>query len=119
MNWYIAKIIFGICIGEGRSTAQFDEQLRVISARNESEAFLKARMIGVREEESFLNAEYSTVKWEFIDVAELNLLNELKDGMELYSCIHETEESEGYIRFIQHKAANIEERTQHHLVAAQ
>ncbi len=112
MNWYIAKIIFGICLDENKQTTQFDEQLRIISARDENEAFLKARMIGVREEDAFLNDEQRSVKWEFIDVAELKLLDELKDGMEIYSCVHEHEESERYIHYVQQKATSIERKIQ-------
>jgi Domain of unknown function (DUF4288) len=112
MNWYIAKIIFGICLNENKQISQFDEQLRIISARDENEAFLKARMIGVREEDIFLNDENRVVKWQFIDVSELNLLSDLKDGMEIYSCIQEREESERYIYYIQQKAALIEEKFQ-------
>ena len=112
MNWYIAKIIFGICLDENKQTTQFDEQLRIISARDENVAFLKARMIGVREEDLFLNDENRMVKWQFIDVSELNQLNEWKDGMEIYSCIHEREESERYIHYVQQKAALIEGKFQ-------
>ena len=112
MNWYLAKIIFGICLNENKQITQFDEQLRIISARNENEAFLKARMIGVREEDSFVNEKHRPVKWEFIDVAELSLVSELKDGIELYSCIHEREEAEGYVHYVQQKASSIEGRIQ-------
>ncbi len=94
---------------ENKQTTQFDEQLRIISAKDENEAFLKARMIGVREEDLFLNDEQHLVKWKFIDVSELNLFGELKDGMEIYSCINEHEESERYMFYVQQKAASIEE----------
>lgn len=97
---------------ETKQTTQFDEQLRIVSARDENEAFLKARMIGVREEDQFLNDEQRLIKWKFIDVTELNLLEELKDGMEIYSCINEHEESERYIYYIQQKATSIEEKIQ-------
>jgi len=110
MNWYITKIIFGICLDEHKKITQFDEQLRLIAARDENEAFLKARMIGVREEELFLTDEQRTVKWEFIDVCELKLLEEFKDGMEIYSSVHEREESNRYIYYIQQKAAAIEDK---------
>jgi hypothetical protein len=112
MNWYIAKIIFGICLDDNNQTTQFDEQLRIISARDEKEAFLKARLIGVREEDLFLNESNRSVKWRFIDVSELDLLRELKDGMEIYSCIQEREESGSYMNYVQQKAASIENRFQ-------
>ena len=53
MNWYLGKIIFRIICGEGTHTAQFDEQLRLIAATDEEEAFQKATTIGQREQDGF------------------------------------------------------------------
>jgi len=41
MNWYLAKMVFRIVCGDGNHTAQFDEQLRLISAGSKEEAFHK------------------------------------------------------------------------------
>ena len=49
MNWYLSKIIFRIICGEGRHTPQFDEQLRLIAATDEQQAFEKAMAIGEKE----------------------------------------------------------------------
>ena len=49
MNWYLSKIIFRIVCGEGQHTPQFDEQLRLIAASDEQEAFQKALAIGNRQ----------------------------------------------------------------------
>jgi hypothetical protein len=103
MNWYIAKIIFGIH-REDQTKNQFDEQLRLIEADEKEEALLKARKIGLAEEESFLNDKNKLVKWEFINVAELVPLKRLEDGVEVYSRIHETDEAKSYIHFIHQKA---------------
>ena len=46
MNWYVAKIVFRIISGEGNHNAQFDEQLRLISAEDERQAFEKATVLG-------------------------------------------------------------------------
>jgi hypothetical protein len=102
MNWYITKIVFNIA---AESTAnQFDEQLRLIAAETKEEAFLKARTIGLREEDIFYNDNMKEVKWEFVNVAEIIALNTLEDGTELYSRIHETEEANAYIHFVHKKA---------------
>jgi hypothetical protein len=106
MNWYIAKIVFGIK-AENQQTQQFDEQLRLIAAESQEEAFLKSRKIGLSEEDSFMNDNNTVVKWEFINVAELIPLKKLEDGMEVYSRIHETEEARGYVNFIHQKAINL------------
>src|SRR5258708_14024371 len=70
MNWYIAKIIFQIK-GNGMQKPQFDEHLRLIEAENFEEAFLKARILGIRSEDSVVNKNHGPVKWEFVNVAEL------------------------------------------------
>lgn len=103
MNWYIAKIVFGIT-AENKDTKQFDEQLRLIEAETQEEAFLKARMIGLSEEDSFVNDKNKMVKWEFINVAELMQIKRLEDGVEVYSRIHEMEEAKSYVNFIHQKA---------------
>ena len=52
MNWYVAKIVFRIISGEGNHNAQFDEQLRLISAEDEHQAFEKATAIGMNNQDS-------------------------------------------------------------------
>lgn len=104
MNWYISKIVFKISAENTQHTPQFDEQLRLISADSAEEAFLKARTIGLGEEDSFLNDKMNTVKWEFINVSEIVPLKKLEDGMELYSHIHETDEAKSYIHCVHQKA---------------
>lgn len=105
MNWYIAKIIFRISNGEGPQKSQFDEHLRLIQAEYFDEAFLKARILGLQEEASFVNSHQALVKWEFVNVAELFPMRELKDGLEIYSQINEKEEAEPYIHYVHQKAA--------------
>jgi len=97
MNWYLAKIIFRIICGDGNHTPQFDEQLRLISAHDEEEAFEKAMSIGKREQDRFFNHENRLVQWKFVNVAELYRLSGLLDGAEMYSRIQETDDPEAYI----------------------
>ncbi len=104
MNWYLTKIVYQIICGEGDHTPQFDEQLRLISAPDEQEAFHKAQRIGLIEEESFLNQKKHLVKWKFIDVCELYKLSELIDGAEIYSRIHEVEDAHGFVSMVRSKA---------------
>ncbi len=104
MNWYIAKIVFNITAENTDHTPQFDEQLRLISAEDLEEALVKARVLGLGEEDSFLNDRHNTVKWEFINVSEIIPLIGLEDGMEVYSHIHETKEANSYIHCVHQKA---------------
>ncbi len=106
MNWYISKIVFSIENTQA-SKSQFDEQLRLVAADSTGEAFIKARAIGLNEEEIFFNSNQNEVKWEFINVSEVIEMNKLEDGIELYSRIHETEEAKTYINFIHQKAIAI------------
>lgn len=104
MNWYIAKIVFHISSENTSQKPQFDEQLRLIAAEDLEEAFIKARRLGLKEEDAFLNENQNIVKWEFINVAEIIPVKHLEDGSELYSRIHEEEESKAYIHCIHQKA---------------
>src|SRR5687768_6057819 len=104
MNWYISKIVFSISSANTDHKPQFDEQLRLIAANSSEEAFLKARTLGLKEEDCYVNDHNNAVKWEFINVAEVVPLKTLEDGIELYSSIHETEEAKTYIHCVHQKA---------------
>jgi len=108
MNWYIAKIVFKISNGGVQHKSQFDEHLRLIQATSFEEAILKARILGIREEDYFLNDQQQPVKWEFVNVSELFPLNEIKDGLEVYSQIREIEEAKLYIHSVHQRAASLQ-----------
>lgn len=105
MNWYVAKIVFRIISGEGNHQPQFDEQLRLVSADNEKQAFEKACNMGRQNQDRFENVQKQTVRWQFIDVAELSPVSELTDGAELYYNIHEEADADLYIKWTHHKSA--------------
>lgn len=107
MNWYLTKMVFRIICGDGNHTAQFDEHLRLVTAGSREEAFHKAQLMGMKEEETFFNQQLQLVQWQFISVSELYQLNELIDGAELYSRIEERENAESYLHIIQKKAEQI------------
>lgn len=108
MTWFLAKIVFSITTGDGNHTPQFDEQLRLVTANNKQDAFLKARFLGYTHEDTFENMEKEIVKWTFLDVAEVIQLEAFKDGMELYSSIHEESEQKRYVNYVQQKARHIQ-----------
>jgi voltage-gated potassium channel Kch len=110
MKWFLAKLVYRIICGEGRHTAQFDEQLRLIYAEDELHAFYKARLLGegdcIKDEiESMVN-----VQWRFIDVTDLHLLACDADGAEMYSVIREEPDANLYIRNIQQTATRLLQR---------
>jgi len=116
MKWYLAKIVFQIICGEGDHTAQFDEQLRLIAAAHEDEAFEKAIRIGMNEEDSFYNLKQQLVRWQFVNVSELYYLSELIDGAEMYSRINEVDDAEAYISFVHGRAESIKNKRTHQLL---
>lgn len=105
MNWYVAKLVFRVISGNGDHSAQFDEQLRLINADTEQQAFEKASSIGHANQDSFLNVQKQTVRWQFIDVAELNAIGAPTDGAELYYNIHEAPDADLYIKWAHHRSA--------------
>ena len=107
MNSYFGKIIFRITANNTEHKPQFDEQLRLIIADCHEEAFLKARMIGLNEEDSFVNDKNNLVKWEFINVSELIPVKSLDDGVELYSRIYEMEEGDEHVHYVHQKAITL------------
>jgi len=109
MKWYLATIVYRIICGSGDHTAQFDEQVRLISAGDELHALYKARQIGEREEDHFLNSIHKPVLWKFVDVSELHVVEELSDGIEIYSRIREEADPGNYIRGIRLRAAILSE----------
>lgn len=116
MNWYLAKMVFRIICGDGDHTAQFDEQLRLISAGSKEEAFDKAQLLGTREEEIFSNQNSELVQWKFITVSELYQLKDLIDGAEVYSRIEEKENADAYLHNVYKKAEYIRFGNTHELL---
>lgn len=108
MNRYLIKLMFNINIGNGSNATQFDEQVRVIESNNLEDAFYKARAIGRREEETFLNAENQVVSWQFIDVADVYPLEEFKDGEQIYSSTRKIKDSNSFISYIRQKSMEIQ-----------
>ena len=111
MNWYLAKIVYRIICDDGGHTPQFDEQLRLVLASDELHAFQKARRLGEKEQDNFLNAANKPVRWKFIDVSELHKLDELIDGAEMYSRIREEDDAEIFIKVTQMRAAHLLENS--------
>ena len=107
MNWYLLKLVYQVICGDGDHTAQFDEQLRLISADDRFHAFTKGRCIGENEQESFYNSSGKMVQWKFIDVSEVNYLGDILDGAELYSRINEVEDVKSYRKLLAAKANSL------------
>jgi hypothetical protein len=103
-------MIFHISV-DGKDAAQFDEQIRVLSAYSLEDAFFKARVIGKKEDETFQDASNKTVCWKFIDVAELYPLDEVDDGGQLFSSSHITSDTQSYIQYVRNKSMEIQAKS--------
>jgi len=108
MQRYLVKLMFNINIDNGVHASQFDEQIRIVEAYSLEAAFQKARTIGKKEEEIFINNESKMVNWQFIDVSDIYELESLKDGEQVYSTTHENTERTSFINYIRQKAMVIQ-----------
>lgn len=108
MKRYLVKLMFNINIDNGNNTSEFDEQIRVIEALNLEDAFYKARSFGRKEEETFLDKDNKLVSWNFIDVAEVYPLEEMKDGDQLYSTTRKIKDKTSFISYIRQKSMEIQ-----------
>ena len=115
MEWYVAKLVFQIICGEGDHVAQFDEQLRLIQACDEDEAYTKAQYLGFSEMETFYNLKEQPVQWKFVNISELYQLS-LIDGAEMHSKISEVDDSFGYTALVNAKAEQIKHKQSHKLL---
>ena len=95
--------------------AQFDEQLRLIEADDEDEAFIKGKELGISETETFYNQKEQLVQWKFINISELYQLS-LIDGAELHSKISEVDDEFSYIALVNGKAEQIKQKQSHKLL---
>src|SRR5436190_19796297 len=111
MEKYLAKLLFNISLDGGKDQTRFDEQVRVIESRSLEDAFFKARVIGKKEEETFLDSSNNLVSWQFIDVAEVYPIGSMSDGEQIYSQTHVTSDAPSYISYIKRKSMEIQAKS--------
>ena len=111
MKKYLVKLIFNVITADGAEASQFDEQFRIVESHELENAFYKARNIGKKEEESFVDAQNRLVTWKFIDVAEVYPLEHLGDGEQVYSSTHETKDAQSFISYIRRKSMEIQAKS--------
>lgn len=100
MKWWLVKLVYRFVYGNGVHIAQFNQQLRMITAEDALHAFQKARLIGEREATTI---QYNDIQisWKFIDVIDISAISNLMDGEEIWSVINEETDADLYIRTIQ------------------
>lgn len=100
MQWYISKLVFQL-VSLQKETIQFNEQINLIEAEDELQAFNKARIIG---DNNCLLYKSEGTKINFIDVSELELLEDIKIDLSLKSNMLFNVSAEDYICKTQKKA---------------
>jgi len=108
MKRYLVKLMFNINIDNGNHNSQFDEQIRIVESYGMENAFHKARSMGKKEEETFVNTDNKLVQWQFIDVVDIYELDTIKDGEQVYSNTHEKDDTNSFINYIRQKAMVIQ-----------
>ena len=109
MKWWLVKLVYRFIYGNGVHIAQFNQQLRMITAEDALHAFQKARLIGEREA-TFIQYNGIQISWKFIDVVDICALSNIKDGEEIWSVINEETDADMYIRTTQQKSKALLEK---------
>lgn len=104
MKWYIAKLVFQVISGDGLQAPQFDEQWRLIKADEIIWAHEKARVLGWLEQGRFDAEHRRKVEWRFIEVAEIQQITTMEDGVELYSTTEEPLDANAYVDLVRIRA---------------
>lgn len=99
---------------DGRLLPLFEEQVRMVSATDSFEAFLKASQAGHRETLACKDISSQPVNWKFIDVVDISPLEFMADGAAIQSCQFE-QDSVPYLRSVAQKANRL---LQHQLTEA-
>jgi hypothetical protein len=104
MNIYLASLFFEIETEGHTGKAQFDEQWRLVQAVDEAEAWQMAENLGLQLGFSFLNAKNQKVKWHFLAVADLHLIQDLAHGDQVLAFTHEASDKSEFLEKIQLKS---------------
>ena len=107
MKWYSIKLVYQILTEKGKP--QVDEQLRLIRADDDDWAKEKAYTLGRLGETIFFNPSNDKLQWKFIGVADLVQVDEIEDGVELYSETKELKNIDRYMENIKKRSARITE----------
>ncbi len=90
-RWYVAVLIVQVTVDKRKKKRPlYDRQIKLVKATNHNDAYKKAIAFGKTETHSYLNSKGKNVCWEFLGLADLDLIleNEIGDGSEIYSTVH-------------------------------
>ncbi len=102
MELFSSRLLFEIEIEEGPQK-QYSEELYLVKASNEFEAFHKSQAKGIAESEIFKNKFGRNVKWRFIGVVDLVKLNSELGVISVDSKTIEPHSSKEYLQGLRDK----------------
>ena len=90
MEFYSARLLFIILVGDGRAKKKndYDESVIVFRARDFDHAFERALEIGKAQETTYKNGKEQNVRWALVEITNLDHVGRKVDGAEVASKLH-------------------------------
>ncbi len=102
MKWFAVNCIYQIVCSGGSHAGQFDEQLRLILAKDKAEALFKILSLE-NNQRKVLEKDTGSVTWIFLGISNIMQVEEPGDGVVAYSRIMEPASPEKYLEDIQQR----------------
>ena len=109
MNFYIAKIVFGIEVNKESYSRQFEEKLVLIKDLDIKKAYKKALVLGSREESEFVNQNGHLIRWKMEGISHISKLMNISEETEIFSELKD-DYSEEQARILKHRIAIISKK---------
>ena len=106
MYRFLIKMNFQIRIADDGT--RFDEQIRVMDALNEEEAFFKGVALGRGEETHYMNSEAEEVNWKFLGVTDVINLTTMKSGDLVLERLIRKTDHDSYKDFLRKKSTEFQ-----------
>lgn len=119
-HWYVAKLVMRGQVDDDTSGPwTCDEQVRLIRAMTDEQAYEKALRLGREEEHNYENASGEPVTWSFLGLSNLHglLSDTIEDGTEITNHITEESEPMTLVRSKEHLAVFWMQRNRHRPVS--
>lgn len=100
-TWYVATLIMRCIVGNNhQGPVTCDEQIRVIHATDDNEAYEKAVRLGAQQQDVYQNSYGEPVSWEFVGLANLEelLADAILDGTEIRGRIFSADDPAKIVR---------------------
>ena len=97
-------------MGKDEKLVQFDEQLRLVFAEDDLQAFTKAQRMGEREQYVLPLLKEQSLSWKFLFVTDLYKLENMTDGAEVFSRITDADDGDNYQHQVQLKSGYLFEQ---------